>query len=620
MRWLKAFVDEIAGVPPRSLWLWAERSSILTRLIAYIFVILRLLSPLQWWKYIYRKISNANFSGDHNQKRANFHAQHTEMYFIFICALIVSIYFFSEALINHFQFNTRNFELILRIVVILITVESFSWIAYYLFWRNYAEPKFSLYSPTEYLVLFPIVIIIQVFGFSYLDDISPEQTFLSFFDNSGDNPWYFRLLGFFYFVIVIANLRSMAPSTNFKRDNTINIIGCGDAVLNRMLPALLDGPSSIQPTHIKIFSTELDDRKRLKDIKKFKNIEFFCPKGSIDDQQDAIVKECISQNSPVIIATPSDSHYFYLTKLAAAGLPVICEKPLVRFTNEIKNVYGNADLYKENLFALSYYSLEKALPLTYFFQLNSAHLPFLKFTGINELAIGSQQAALANILDELGRIEEIDLYLHEGTERSPEGTTRLWTERPNEHAFETLVHLIILTNKILKSYSISLDDLKLDCVKGSCQEASTSGATTYLRLTNWGSGEISTSDLRSPYVSLACGKYMPEHLKKRGGTLKFLNGIIEVDFDKMSIVVKSHDRPAFTIENRYSKKYWTLASLVNRFLHSGYEGARFDEFNEQIEVLSWMSSYKFEANRGFKYSINFEGVLESFEIKNALSE
>ena len=196
----------------------------------------------------------------------------------------------------------------------------------------------SLYSPAEYLVLFPVVITIQIFGFAFLYEASPQDIFLSFFDSSGSNPWYFRLLGFFYFVIVIANLRSMSPTTNFKRDNTINIIGCGDVVINRILPALLMGDLNIKPLHIKIFSSEPSDRKKLRSNKAFKNINFVCPKGNIQEKQDAIVKECITQNSPVIIATPSDSHYFYLTKFTSANLPVICEKPLVRFKNEIQNI------------------------------------------------------------------------------------------------------------------------------------------------------------------------------------------------------------------------------------------------------------------------------------------
>jgi|GEM_PF-2330369 hypothetical protein len=412
----------------------------------------------------------------------------------------------------------------------------------------------------------------------------------------------------------------MSSSISFKKDNTINIIGCGDVILSRMLPALLFGNMNIEPAHIRIFSTDESDKKRLKAFKAFKGIRFITPNGSPIEKQEAIVKACINQNSPVIIATPSDSHYFYLTKIAEAGLTVICEKPLARFTKEITNIRINADLYRKNLFALSNYSLEKALPLTYFFQLNPAHLPLLEIKNTSKPNSIINAVELSNLLADLGQIEKIDLYLNEGIERSPVGETRLWTEGPNEHAFETLLHLIVLAHKVLKSFSFSLDDLSLDCIRGSCSEGATSGATTYLRLTNWKQQVSDNGSPTKPFVNLTCGKYMPEHLKKRGGRLMFTNGSIDVDFDSMNILVKANKKPEFMITNKCSGKYSSLAALVNRFLHSGYGGTRFDEFDDQVKVLDWMTSFEFETKKHFTYSTHYDGLLEDFEIKNLIHE
>ena len=592
---LRKWIDKVAGIPPKSVWLWSDRQSFLTKIIVYVFVSLRLLSPLQWFKLGHRKWFNYGVTGDHDQKRVNFHAQHTELYFIFFLCVFLALRLLIPS----------NVNALVKPVIFILTLETFTWIAYYLFWRNYAEPRFTLYSPAEYLVLFPIVITIQIIGLSFLLGMPTPDILKSYFIGSDDAVWQLQILGTFYVVIVIANLRSMTPATNFKNSNTINIIGCGDVVLNRLIPGILNSDLNIEHQHLTVYSIDPSDQERLRAFPEYRKIAFNCPSGSIEEKQSKIVKECISHASPVIIATPSDSHYYYLTKLIAANLPVICEKPLVRFKPEITHIIKNAQDYRGNLFALSYYTLEKALPLTYFLQLNTTHKPLLEFKYQFRDAIDTDNTLILEIQENLGKLTGIELYLLEGVERSPDGNNRKWTERQNEHAYETMLHLVLLAHKILGHYEFDIQTMDFDCVRGCREKQSDEKPTTYLQLDN---DEQSKTNKHIPLIKLAAGKYVPPHLTQRGGILRFEDGYIELNFDLKTLKAYIGPNCVLEIKNKYIGNYMTLSMLMNFFLQSGYEGVRFDEFEDQIEVLKWMSSYDFNPDTFFTYDEKSEKI------------
>src|SRR5690606_12855874 len=86
-RWFAALFGRVAHIPPRGVYRWQGRSSVITWLIAWAFAVGRFLSPLQWWKLVVRR-------GRHG--RPDFHAVDTEFYFLALLAFYLG-WFLLEA-------------------------------------------------------------------------------------------------------------------------------------------------------------------------------------------------------------------------------------------------------------------------------------------------------------------------------------------------------------------------------------------------------------------------------------------------------------------------------------------------------------------------------------------
>ena len=65
------FIGTITTFPPRSSWYWGDRNSMLAWALFNTVALVRFISPLQWWKRLYRK----DWSNRSSSKRPNFHAQ-----------------------------------------------------------------------------------------------------------------------------------------------------------------------------------------------------------------------------------------------------------------------------------------------------------------------------------------------------------------------------------------------------------------------------------------------------------------------------------------------------------------------------------------------------------------
>jgi len=327
------YAMRIAGHNNRKLYTWEGQPSFLTWLVYWCYWLLRLVSPLQHVKKIGRnKNSTSSVKILGQQKRPDFHAIDTELYFLSVLAFL-AVYGFTQADIVAFMWEEAHFSLVRfgrveTVVVGIFTLESFSWIAYYLFWRNFAEEHYTLYHPAEYFVMFPLVIAVQVVGLAILFDQSPsELVFAMLGETTQDSDGalegkinLLRLLGFFYFAVFLANLRTMIPKSEFKKTTLVNVIGSGDVVGIRILPALLrtrttekdNFLSELTYKHVDVYTLD-DNDDHMESVKAFciepinhlkKRSDRWDRKNVVAGQSE-IIRDLVSKQVPVIIATPS---------------------------------------------------------------------------------------------------------------------------------------------------------------------------------------------------------------------------------------------------------------------------------------------------------------------------
>ncbi len=226
--WTKRFsryLCEVAHFPPSTVWQWGKQPSFLAWLVACAFFVARCLSPLQHVKQFHRtrKESLDTKLPENQESRSDFPALYTEIYYIaaFACILIIYLLFkvpgypFAIYLAPGLQSALPAMNCLFKGIALILAIETIVWICYYLLWRSFAEPVYTLYHPAEYFVLFPVVLLVQTMSLTVLLDSTPSKVFLALVDVSEDPEWLVAL-GKFYFVVIIANLLSMFPQTRFK--------------------------------------------------------------------------------------------------------------------------------------------------------------------------------------------------------------------------------------------------------------------------------------------------------------------------------------------------------------------------------------------------------------------
>jgi hypothetical protein len=164
---------------------------------------------------------------------------------------------------------------------------------------------------------------------------------------------------------------------------------------------------------------------------------------------EAILSDARVSAGAAIIATPSDRHMVYLKPLIEGGLRVVCEKPLSSVRAEIDELNARRASYRECVFALSYYVLEKALPLTFLLEGNRAHQPYLTVkrtdtVGTKELVGDGALYEIQNMRGALGAVKQISISLIEGVGARRQRAAfmdRAW------RVYETMIHPLLLMVK-----------------------------------------------------------------------------------------------------------------------------------------------------------------------------
>ncbi|MFC3051683.1 Gfo/Idh/MocA family oxidoreductase [Kordiimonas pumila] len=612
---VKVYYARISGEENRMLSLWENHYSPLTWLMQHTFRFFRFFSPLQHIKRFVRFV-RMHYSLGEVQKRPDFHAKDTEVYFLVVMGMFIVAYVCGDNiaswLASYPAINMERWRIIITGLVCLLTFEAFTWISYYLFWRNFAEARYTLYHPAEYFVMFPLVLGVQIMGFSYISGESPWELIQAIFNatkNSNLSEWkvtFLKILSFFYFTVFFANLRSMVPTTKFKSTTTVNIIGAGDVVINRILPALLrermkgeqDFLSPLTKRHVKVY-TITDDIAGAQTIKSGKVLVQNAAKS-------AIVADTVAEQVPVIIATPSDTHFAYLSALVSSGVKCAIEKPMSTNAAEISLLKQNAETYRASTFALSYYALEKALPITYLLSGNPYYERFLTVGSGKELT----HSKLGQLYRSLGRLKSLDIALVEGAVRSPSAGNRAWTEVPNGLAFETLIHPLTIAYKFIAKERLNWNSFTPKVIKGRSAAAVSDNkkVETYIQLRGTIPYEGVNAPGRAPgdgvKINLITAKYANE--QTRCGKAMFDNGFITFNFDQMQATIKNTvdgTEETIMVCPEFQHKYYVQTDLVRLFFNAGWTDLRYDDFDDQLSLLEWLSIKDLSGKITFSYGL-----------------
>jgi hypothetical protein len=632
-RRVTALLKGVSGTPSYESYSWGPQISFLALFTYSLFTGLRLLSPLQWFKTIKRSESLRRALPLHSsldrKARPDFHAADTERYFlgILLIAAACAAQVFLAGVGIHWHAPAPWWSRAEFVLLTILLVESVQWTFYYSLFRPLMErARLNTYDEAEYLVVLPLILSIQVLAEAALWHLDPVQILMLIFNVSPPSaigavhdagpvpqPWQClaaALLGQSYIVIIIASLIRVVPPLHVRKRPNITVIGCGDVVRNRILPALLAvyEPRQIAVAADSLSASDLDFLRKSR-ITNFFSVERREPnsaaglewarKSCSSSVIGKIATWVESRSRFAIIATPTPTHLDFAMEFARRGLRFGIEKPLVGTEAELRLITqpGSAALF-ENAFVLSYYWLEKALSLNYLLSLHPSYRRLLNV----EPAMAPQE--ISYLLGRLGKMQQITIEFLEGAETKG----RYWSElmRNGGTVMETLVHPFTILFHLVRSQS---------------PHSNWAGLWPEAPTVHWFRNEHRAKEIRADYseeigptmveiagtavggiqVNIRCGKYLVRPSEEvRRLIARYENGWITADLSTLEtrLFLGSHDCP-LTISNKSllasqanrqgaalgMLKYQFQIDMLNTFFLDGWEGLRFDDYPDQVTVL-----------------------------------
>lgn len=416
-RFLKLF-DAVAGRPAQSSYTWSGYRSPVTFIAVWAVSVLRLFSPLQWLKHSYRTGLLARPKALGSRRRARRQSGSNRRVDV---PPALTDWYFIVVLIGLFAAESRigdNQELwaqtVLSFFAILLFVESVIWTLYYflLVKIGHIEEDFVIWSPAEYLLLFPFQIAIQGIAISVLADKAPLDSALLLIGQGTPSDGLGRVaaaLSVVYLGILIAALLGSLRPTRSRRTQFWVILGGGDVVKRLIIPALGSIGISKSQRMIVDVNPNISAHYQNEDFRQIRT-------GTSSDRSLVTDSELVSRQPGIyVIASPTETHVRYLKLAHAANRRAICEKPFTLNQRDSDFLQRNTDIFS-NVFCLSYYSLDKGLALTYLLDPRVVYEKYLNFSSHSE-------ASASDVLSGLGKLNSLSVTLIEPMTNRPQNRT-----------------------------------------------------------------------------------------------------------------------------------------------------------------------------------------------------
>lgn len=328
---------------------WARRApSLLASVLLWTLWFCRTLSLYQHVKLLYRGLGEKFRFGytENASGRPDVPPWLGEVYFLLFTALF--------SITHHFQISATW----LQILAGYYLFESSLWILYYTVFRRFFELGYTIYHQLEYITTIILIIPTQAVCFSHLYAISFHDALTGLLGAGSESfPLLITVFSYVLSAIVIGMIISNFPAENIKKCGKkakMLILGCGDVVKSRLYPAIVRSDLAVDTAVYDL--TTASDRLPI------------CQYFGTPEELVSHAGKALNHNSVVWVETPPDSHFFYIRHfLKSPAKLLVVEKPVTTDRLELEALTGllRKPRNRNRLFFLSYYILEKALPLSY---------------------------------------------------------------------------------------------------------------------------------------------------------------------------------------------------------------------------------------------------------------
>ena len=352
----------------------------------------------------------------------------------------------------------------------------------------------------------------------------------------------------------------MCMEKDEEKETDLLILGAGDVVKNRLWPAITKGMNNgTKKAFDKAYIHTIEN------IPSFQEagwpLPVVKPSFLADASQTMFQLLTKPKGSSVLgwIATPSDSHLYYIRMLLDKADYIVVEKPAVQNSSdllELKQMLADKKIRKR-LFFLSYYILEKALILTF---LKRPHPFYLKY-------LEGDIASFYQSFLELGKVRKVSVKLIEKTDmrKLPKGGQLL----------ETMIHHCLISSLFIGSPKTwQLKQYKED----------RNGTIWHLTVTGENK-ETATMELVKGFD----GKQYK--WKKQTACIVFENGKLFANLkSKTATIVKNNGKQKVRIRvsSLYNDAYDVQYDMAYRCFTQHIDPSDIDGLFHQTEVLEWL--------------------------------
>lgn len=541
------YIFQVSTKPDVSSYKWiGKQRSLLSTVILWVLWFCRVLSLYQHLKALYRILGEKFHFGNTDNKsgRPNIPPMFGEIYFILWTALLATA--------HYFHWDLRIF----RVFAVYYLFESSVWILYYTVFRRFFEIGYSIYHELEYLSQICLLIPTQALCYARLYSKSFFAALPALLGAGGDDtPFVMNVAGCLLSAIVISMIISSFPTEAIKKkDKRPNafVVGCGDVVQKRLYSALT-GNADTKSVNVYDLATGAQNVDYCNYIE---NPTVLCEE----------IKRKMNENGVVWIETPTDSHVHYLKEfLDSKAKLVVLEKPIsanLSQLEEVEQLLKNGSV-RDRIFFLSYYVLEKALPLYYLTNFNPLYERYLDI---------EDGALLKNWRYLLGVLHKVTVHVTEGEDR------RAWVNEDKERGqlLETFIHNVLIAS--------------LFCGQPEVWQQVNFAQNTL----SGGAHEITlTAQNRKAAIDLYLKKNAPERECRRFVRLDFEGGFVTMDLDNQiaKLYFNNLDKySTISVKPNFSQKYGVLADMVSRVAREECTSSEIDGLMNQIPTVRWLLS------------------------------